>query len=206
MPVDSTANRMQRKARANRQAVIDAAREIVVESGPSALTLEAVAERADVAVQTIYNRVGGRSALLTAVAEAALEEGRGYMDEAYAASGSPEERLLIAATAYARFARERPHEFRISVEPPDEPEAISRIVELTATQNAKFAAAVRDGAAHGDIRADLDADRVAAVLHAAANGVLALAWRPGGLATSEDDIDRLLQTFVAIVQDGLRAR
>ncbi len=38
------------------------------------MTLAAVAERADVAVQTIYNRVGGRDAVLMAVAERALQD------------------------------------------------------------------------------------------------------------------------------------
>lgn len=68
-----------------------------------------------------YNRVGGRSAVLTAVAEQALEESRGYLDPAYEAERDTEERILLVAAAYARFGRERPHEFRILVEPPTSP-------------------------------------------------------------------------------------
>lgn len=113
--------RTQQRAAENRRTVIDAAREIIATQGVEALTLEAVAEKADVVVQTIYNRVGGRSALLTAVAEQALEQSRVYMDPAYEADGTVEERMMLAANAYARFARERPHEFRILVEPPNEP-------------------------------------------------------------------------------------
>lgn len=198
--------RAQRKAAANRRAVVDAAREIVAGSGADALTLEAVAARADVAVQTIYNRVGGRSALLTAVAEQAMEESRVYMDEAYATPGTPEERLRLAAESYARFARERPHEFRILVEPPDEPTAIDRIVELTRTQNTKLAAAIRDGIATGDIRPDLDADDLAAVFLATINGLLSQAWRPGALGVNGEELDRLLATYVSTVVDGLRGR
>lgn len=198
--------RAQRKAESNRRAVIDAAREIVAGSGADALTLEAVAERADVAVQTIYNRVGGRSALLTAVAEQAMEESRAYMDEAYAAPGTPEQRLLLAAEAYARFARERPHEFRILAEPPDEPTAMDRIVELTQTQNAKLASAISDGIATGDIRPDLDPDDLAAVFLATVNGLLSLAWRPGALGVTDEELDRLLATYVSTVADGLRVR
>ncbi|TLF77437.1 TetR/AcrR family transcriptional regulator [Nocardia cyriacigeorgica] len=204
--VQSEVTRAQRKAAANRRAVVDAARVIVAESGADALTLEAVAERADVAVQTIYNRVGGRSALLTAVAEQAMEESRAYMDEAYATPGTPEERLTLAAEAYARFARERPHEFRILVEPPDEPTAIDRIVELTRTQNAKLAAAIHDGIATGDLRRDLDPDDLAAVFLATINGLLALAWRPGALGVTDEELDRLLATYVSTVADGLRVR
>lgn len=200
------ATRGQRKAEANRRAVVDAAREIVANSGADALTLEAVAERADVAVQTIYNRVGGRSALLTAVAEQALEESRVYMDAAYDIPGTPEERIRLAAEAYARFARERPHEFRILVEPPDEPSAIDRIVELTRTQNAKLAAAIRDGITAGDLRKDLNPDDLAAVFLATINGLLSLSWRPGELGVTDKELDQLLATYVATVTDGLRTR
>ena len=79
--------RTARRAAATYRAIVDAAENVVLESGADALTLEAVADRADVAVQTIYNRVGGRSAVLIAVAERALEQNRQYMDAAYAAPG-----------------------------------------------------------------------------------------------------------------------
>ncbi|MYR45921.1 TetR/AcrR family transcriptional regulator [Streptomyces sp. SID5910] len=110
-----------------RRSVVDAAREIVAPRGVDALTLEAVAERVEVAVATIYNRVGSRPALLVAVAEQAMEESRACMDAAYEAEGSPEERLRQVAAAYVRFARERPHDFRILVELADEPEAVAHV-------------------------------------------------------------------------------
>lgn len=202
----TTETRTQRRAAANRRAVVDAAREIITDHGVAALTLEAVAERADVAVQTIYNRVGGRSALLMAVAERAMEESRAYMDAAYDAQGTPEERLLLAGHAYARFARERPHEFRVLVEPPDEPEAVERIAELTRTQNEKLAATIREAVADGTARSDLDPEELATTLWATLNGLLALAWRPGKLRTGPEELDRLLAVYLDTVTDGLRTR
>lgn len=198
--------RTQQRAAENRRTVLDAAREIIATQGVEALTLEAVAEKADVVVQTIYNRVGGRSAVLTAVAEQALEESRVYMDAAYDAQGTVEERILLAAEAYARFARERPHEFRILVEPPNEPDAVERIAELTRTQNARLTEVIREGKQAGLIRADLDPDDVTTALWAALNGLLALAWRPGDLRANPEAIDRLLATYIATVSDGLRTR
>lgn len=85
----SKVTRATRRAAATRAAIVEAAEELLAEGGPSALTLEAVAERADVAMQTVYNRVGGRSAVLIAVAERALEDNRQYMDAAYATPGTP---------------------------------------------------------------------------------------------------------------------
>lgn len=198
--------RTQQRAAENRRMVIDAAREIIATQGADALTLEGVAEKADVVVQTIYNRVGGRSALLTAVAEQALEESRAYMDPAYEAEGTVEDRILLAARAYALFARERPHEFRVLVEPPNEPEAVERIAALTRTQNARLTDVIREGMQAGIVRADLDPDDLTTALWATLNGLLALAWRPGALHEGPEAIDRLLAAYIATVSDGLRAR
>jgi len=204
--VDETGTRTQRRAAATRRAVVDAAREIVVSEGAAALTLEAVAERADVAVQTIYNRVGGRSALLTSVAELAMTENRAYMDAAYEAEGTAEERLLLAARAYVRFARERPHEFRILVDPPNDPETLDRIASLVEEQNAKLADVLRDAVAEGMMRTDLDPERISTVLWATMNGLLALAWRADRLQHNADEQDGLLAAYIETITDGLRRR
>lgn len=151
-----------------------------------------------------YNRVGGRSAVLTAVAEQALEESRGYLDPAYEAERDTEERILLVAAAYARFGRERPHEFRILVEPPNEPDAVERIPELTRSQNARLATVIRQGASAGVVRADLDPDDLATTLWATVNGLLSLAWRPGGLHADTPTIDRYLAANIATLSDGLR--
>lgn len=186
--------------------MVEAAREIIAGEGADALTLEAVAERADVAVQTIYNRVGGRSALLTAVAELAMEENRAYMDAAYEAEGTVEERLLLVTAAYVRFARERPHEFRILVDPPAEPETLEGVTSLIEEQNAKLANLLRDGVSTGTSRADLDPDRTSTVLWATLNGLLALAWRTDRLRQDADELDALLATYVETISDGLRRK
>jgi AcrR family transcriptional regulator len=201
----SPLTRTQRRAAATRQSVIDAAREIVATEGTKALTLEAVADRADVAIATIYNRVGNRASLLLAVAEQAMEESRAYMDAAYAAEGTAEERLLLVATTWTRFARERPHEFRILVEPADEPDAVARLAELTRTQNAKLADLIRASMATGAARPGLEPDHLATALLASLNGILALAWRPGELKVEVEALDRLIAVFLDMAADGLRA-
>jgi AcrR family transcriptional regulator len=53
--------------RANRQRILDAARQLFLKRGYVGTTVEAVAGRAGVSVQTIYNTVGGKAAVLKAV-------------------------------------------------------------------------------------------------------------------------------------------
>jgi AcrR family transcriptional regulator len=202
----SKVTRTTRRAAATRAAIVDAAEELLASGGPDAVTLEGIAERADVAVQTVYNRVGGRAAVLIAVAERALEDNRTYMDDAYAAPGTPVERIRAASAAYVRFAAERPHQFRLLAEPPDEPAALERVAALVDEQNAKLAAALADGVADGSLAADLDPVTTATALWAAMNGVLGLSWRADRLRADASHLTELVAAVERVVLRGLLAR
>jgi AcrR family transcriptional regulator len=195
--------RSQRKARATRLLILEAAEALMAEGGRDAVTLEAVATRADVAVQTLYNRVGGLSALLIAVAERALEENRQYMDAAYASSGGVEDRLYAVATAYTNFAKERPHQFRILVEPPNEPEALTRISNLIREQNTKLGALIRRGIDEGVINGAFDPELTSAALWTMMNGVLSLMWRTDSLRADAAQIDAMFDMVMKILTRGL---
>lgn len=199
-------SRTQRRAAATRLAIVQAAETLLTEGGLDAVTPEAVATRADVAVQTLYNRVGGRSALLIAVAERALEENREYMDAAYASDGDVETKLRSVAAAYARFAKERPHQFRILVEPPNEPEALARIAALIRQQNAKLAALISRGIDEGWVHADVEPEHASTALWAMMNGVISLMWRPDSLRLDVDHIDDLLRTAISLLTGGIKRR
>lgn len=201
MSTEPVLSRSARKTAATREAIIDAAQALLDEGGPAALTIPAVSERADVAVQMIYNRVGSRDALLLAIAERALEANRRYMDRAYAQAGTPFERIERAALAYARFAAERPQQFRLVADPPDVPEALGRIADLIEEQNNKLADALRDGIADGSIRPDIDPNLTATTLWAMSNGILGLAWRNDRLRTEPDNVFPLATD---IIQHGIK--
>lgn len=57
---------------AGRCVIVAAATALFAETGYAATTLEAVAARADVAVETVYKRFGSKSALLSAILEPAI--------------------------------------------------------------------------------------------------------------------------------------
>src|SRR5699024_7133795 len=122
-----------------RASIVTAAKEVLIERGATALTLDAVSERADVAIRTIYNRVGNRADLLRAVAETAFEQNHVYLDEVLSASTdglSAFDRLRRAFAAYTRFASERPFEFRMLAHPPvDDVEVVRRTQELADGQS-----------------------------------------------------------------------
>lgn len=122
------------------------------------------------------------------------------MDAAYAAPGSPTDRIRGALLAYARFAVERPEEFRLLAEPPDAGDALEQLAEVIREQNGKLADAIQEGIEDGSIRPDLDPGRTATALWAASNGLLALAWRGDSLAA---DPSELLPDLARVLEFGL---
>jgi AcrR family transcriptional regulator len=60
------------QSRATRQRVLDAARALLLRRGYGGATIDAIAARAGVSVQTVYNTVGGKAALLKAVYDTML--------------------------------------------------------------------------------------------------------------------------------------
>jgi AcrR family transcriptional regulator len=95
--------------RANRQRILDAARQLFLKRGYVGTTVEAVAGRAGVSVQTIYNTVGGKAAVLKAVYDVMIAGDADPVPVVERATG----RAMLAATdgrtclgLYGRMNRE----------------------------------------------------------------------------------------------------
>ncbi|GAC1379877.1 MAG: hypothetical protein NVSMB48_04630 [Marmoricola sp.] len=198
-----TTGRRERRAEAARLAIITAAGEILSEQGTQGLTLEAVAERADVVVQTIYNRVGGRAALILAVTERAVEENRVYVDPAYESDAAPIDRIRAALSAYVRFATEKPHQFRIVTSPPDDADVLALVDDLITFHMQHLAQAMGEAIAAGTITADLDPEVAATALWAMSSGILSLGMRASKTPITDERLSQLLTFLETLVLKGL---
>ena len=95
-----------------RPALLAAARRMLAESGPEALSLREVARKTGVSHNAPYRHFADREALLAAVAAegfAALAE----RTRAAGAAAAPGKRLGAMGAAYVRFALEEPNLFRL---------------------------------------------------------------------------------------------
>jgi AcrR family transcriptional regulator len=199
-------SRTTRRAAANREAIIDVAEALLVEGGLGAVTVEAVAERADVAIQTVYNRVGRRPEVLVAVAERAIEENWRYMTPAFDSSGTPLERLAAVARAYVAFAQERPRQFELLNTPPEERAAVARIADKVEAQVGRLADIVGAGMADGSFVCAVDPSVAATALWAMMEGVLVLGWRADRKVVDATAIDELAGFAYLTIVNGLRPR
>lgn len=202
----AASSRTARRAAANREAIVDAAEWLLEHGGIGAVTVEAVAERADVAIQTVYNRVGRRPQVLVAVAERAVVQNRRYLEPAFAAPGSPRERLHAVARAYVAFAQERPRQFELLNSPPEEPDALERIANKIDDQVGELAEILAAGVADGTFDSELDPAVAATALWAMMEGVLTLGWRADRKSVAPEDLRVLADFAAATMINGISAR
>jgi AcrR family transcriptional regulator len=95
-----------------RAALVNAAIELLEESGETEFSLRAVARRAGVSPAAPYRHYANREALTSAVAAVGYRELAERLAAAHASPGTPEQ-LASVAIAYVQFALERPALFRI---------------------------------------------------------------------------------------------
>jgi AcrR family transcriptional regulator len=198
--------RTQRRTQEMRRTIIDIASQILAEGGIAALSAEEAARRADIAPQTVYNRVGGKGALLAAATESALLENRRHMDAAYAAPGAPLERILRVGAAYQRLALEQPIQFLLLASPPDHLETAKTLTALVAAQNRKLEQVLREGIACGELRADIDPGAMATTLWGMFNGVLTLGVRNDGFKLENSAWEKALASTTLVLIAGLARR
>jgi len=66
-------SRRRRQARRTREAILESAKQLFLDGGYAGTTVAAIAEAADVSVETIYKGFGGKAGLVRAIAEKGLE-------------------------------------------------------------------------------------------------------------------------------------
>lgn len=189
-----------------RARLVDVAENLLFEGGAPAVTAEMVAQRADVSLQTVYNRIGGQKALLVAVAERALEQTREFMRSAYDGKGSADERLRRVGETYIRLAFDRPQAFKIFVNPPEDPGAIEQIAALATEQHQQLTDLLREGMDAGELTAGLHPESAATALWGMLNGMLSVALRNDAMRPETVAPDSLVTAAITIIETGLRQR
>jgi AcrR family transcriptional regulator len=112
-------DRRDRRFRRNKQAILDAALEIIRESGPAALSMRALGERSDYSAAGLYEYFGGKGEIIAAVCAQGYERLTAHMRRADPALPVADY-LVKIGLAYIRFALENPDHFLLmfTVAPP----------------------------------------------------------------------------------------
>ncbi len=191
------------------EALLTSAQLMFAELPVDEITVEEIAQRAGVAVGSIYNNFGSKEGLYAAVVGRALDVDRDYMDRAYTPDRDPIEQLLAASEQYLRFALDHPQFFRMLAFPakpgpyPASAQTAALLSRRVDEQNARMVDAIERGIAEGSLR-PVDPHATATILWASWNGIISLAWRHDDLRRDPEALAELISRAADLVSFGLR--
>ncbi len=154
---EQTPTRQRMTAVERRDQLLDVTRDLVVEQGFGAVSMEAVARRAGITRPVVYGHFPELGALLDAMLEResarALSQLAEVLPQPDAAAGTLRERLGNAMEAYLLAVQASPVTWRLALMPPDgAPELLrARIEEGRAAVVAVLAEVVRAASAEGSL-------------------------------------------------------
>jgi TetR/AcrR family transcriptional regulator len=217
------ATRQERRKQRTAAAILDAAESLFLDVGYQASTVDQIAERADVALGTLYAHFAGKEGVYAALVARAVDTVERYTDDAWARNDDPVGRLLAVSEAYLRFACGHPGLFRFfRFPPPGVPSggpmvgAAERVARRVEDEIERATVSIEQGLAAGlapsveervafGIGAEPDARAIAVFLWAAWDGVIAAYLLPGNMALSQEEFERVLAVARAVLMRGLLA-
>jgi len=172
-------SRRETQAEQTRQDIVKAARELFLTQGFEATTMKDIAAHAGVSVQTLYDSVGGKAALVSAMNDSFSRQVRSAdVMKAALESGSVDELLAVPARVSIAYLHEAGDMVRMASRT-SEPKA-QDIIELGRKRHNAGARRVAEAlAAQGALRADLDARRAADTIAALSDVQYLLILRDG---------------------------
>lgn len=189
MPKIEAATVAEHRAMKARQ-VLAAAVDLLVDEGPSGVTLAAVAERTDLARTSVYQYAGSAADLVGAAVEELFRRAVHDLDEAVAAAGpAPQDRIAAIVRAVllgAQSGHSPQHDVVVQHLPPDQRQ---RLDELHGRLMAPLVQAIAEAGA-------ADPRSTAALAWGAINGVVPLVEQ--GLC-----VDSAIESAVAFIAAGV---
>lgn len=107
----STPSRQDRRRAATRAEILGAARELLLEVGPEAISLREVARRADFSPGALYTYFSSRDEIIASLFRESFERLDSYLRRV-PATLSPDKRVIELAHAYMEFGRDNPMDLR----------------------------------------------------------------------------------------------
>jgi AcrR family transcriptional regulator len=189
--------------------ILDAAEALLAEKGsPDHVSMRAIASRVGVSPPAIYLHFDDKDELFFECCNRRFGEMAGRMKHAAAAHSSAMDRIEAMGRAYIEFGLSRGEQYEVMLlgDPPDAigPE---EALELPGAQALRMvAAAVADGIASGELRADLDPVATAVALWATTHGavMVLLDKRKHHFAMFENE-PAVIDHVIGMVRNGLLA-
>ena len=187
-----------------RQALIDAALELIEEKGPTGFTLSEAAKQAGVTPAAVYRHFEGREDLIAEAARQGYEIFADLMEYAYE-EGQPSALSAFTATgrAYLAFARRYPGHYIAMFESGISVNRSPELAAVSARASAVLEKAATDLSQHIPAEKRPPASMFSAHIWAMSHGVVELFARNSPGRASPFPADDLLETGIGIYLRGL---
>jgi AcrR family transcriptional regulator len=198
----ATLTARERRALNTRQAILDAARELISERGPYGLSLREVARRSDYSPAGLYEYFESKDDLIAAVLEEGFERFAGYL-LAVPQDLSPQDYLLELGNAYLRFAHENPQHFMLIFNSPnacDNPDLDTLVSNSTLST---LVNAVHNSVTAGDFPPDVPEQELVLAAWSLVHGMATLQLTQ--LAKVDYDWETASENALRTWYEGLRA-
>lgn len=161
-------------AEQTRRAILDAARALLAEEGYGRLRMQAVADRAGVALDTVYAAVGKKPDLIALLVETAISnrdravpaEERDYVQRIRAARTAADKLAIYAAAVADIHGRLAPLVRAIEAAAPAHPEVAAVWTRIAQRRARNLRAFAEDLRATGELRPELALDQIADIVWA----------------------------------------
>lgn len=200
--MNETPGRRERKKRARRERIYEAARQLFLEQGYAATTVEQIAEAADVAQTTFFNHFQSKDAVLREMTGEISAHLEAMLQQELAAADTAERRIRRFATNALRalgategLAREVLLELLRKASGP------GTALPYLASVREPFTTIVREGQSAGDVRRDLEPSLLAELVIGLLNTAL-LGW----LNDPGYPFEKRMTQFVELIAELLRPR
>lgn len=202
MAYRATANTESRKAQV-RENILKAAKALVSEQGFRQLSVQAVAERADIATGTLYRYFASKTALCVALFQHATEREIQQVQVAAAVSGSYAHKLEHALTIFAERAMQNPTLAYALIAEPVDPELDVARLAYRKTWADSFSSLIRSGIRKGEFVSQPEQLCAAAMVGAMAEALIT----PDSARLSASQRNKQIQHLVqfclrAVVKSG----
>lgn len=200
--MNETTGRRERKKRARRERIYEAARQLFLEQGYAATTVEQIAEAADVAQTTFFNHFQSKDAVLREMTGEISAHLEAMLQQELATSDTAERRIRRFATQALRalgategLARE------VLLELLRKSSGPGTALPYLASVREPFTTIVREGQSAGDVRRDLEPTLLAELVIGLLNTAL-LGW----LNDPGYPFEKRMTQFVDVIAELIRPR